>query len=58
MLTVELRFKEDGREVSSDRLADELAGKFARALKEQLASMRNDVLSVLPKSPVDSPPIG
>jgi hypothetical protein len=58
MLTVELRFTEDGREVSFDWLTAELAEKFARALKKQIAAMRNDVLSVLPKSPVDSPPIG
>lgn len=32
MLTVELRFKEDGREVSFESLADELAVKFARVL--------------------------
>jgi hypothetical protein len=32
MLTVELRFKEHGREVSFESLADELAVKFARVL--------------------------
>ena len=45
MLTVESRFKEDGREVSLDQFADELGVKFARALKEQISARKNEDLS-------------
>ena len=45
MLTVESRFKEDGREVSLDQFADELGVKFARALKEQISAGKNEDLS-------------
>ena len=45
MLTVELRIKENGREMSFDRLTDELAMKLARALKKQIAARKNKDMS-------------
>ena len=45
MFTVELRFKESGREVSFDWLADEFAAKFARVLKEQIVARKNEAMS-------------
>jgi excisionase family DNA binding protein len=42
MFTVELRFKESGREVSFDWLVDEFASKFARVLKEQIVASKNE----------------
>ena len=40
MLTVELRFKHNGREVSLGRFADELAVKLTRALNKQIGARK------------------
>jgi len=45
MFTVELRFKENGREVSFDWLVDEFAAKFARVLKEHIVARKNEAFS-------------
>lgn len=44
MFTVELRFKEDGREVSFDWLVDEFAAKFAGVLKELITARKDEGL--------------
>ncbi len=42
MFTVELRFKENGRDISLDQFVDEIAQKFALVLKEHFSSNMHD----------------
>lgn len=62
MFTVELRFKENGTDISLDQFADEIAQRLAHVLKEQFSSKGDErffasLSDKIPTAPVEKGPM-